>query len=253
MGGFRDWLKRQGPAWLRGTNGKALSGEMGGELDYQQGRLLNGLLARFPTKGSVDSDGRYGLAPADALDQQGEDRGMRRGPGESDSAYAARLWGAWDYLPYLGSHWGVLQSLRIAGYDDPIIVQDNGRWARLTGSAGTIADMTLGNLMTCKDRAGEPGWQSDIDARTDFYARFSIIFEADQPGVLDDESGQAILVDIVNTWKPSNKVFECAAVILTGQLLGWPTGRTCGTDANLGGNSVRIIPGDGSAPYVKGP
>lgn len=249
---FREWLKTQGKSWLRRTNGLALSGEMGGVLDVQQDRMLNGVLARFPTKGSVDETGTYGLAPADALDQQGEDRGLRRGPGESDAAYAARLWGAWDFLPYLGSHWGVLRSLQLAGYEDMVIVQDNGRYAELTGSTGDIAtDLSFGTLMTCIDRGGVPGWT--FDTRDDFYARFAVLFTADAAN-LQDESGQAILTDIVNTWKPSNKVYAGATVILAGSVWGWPVAQEWGdVGATWGGNSVRFIPGDGGAPVVTGP
>lgn len=255
---YRSWLKTQGPSWLRARNGQALSGEIGGEVDVQQDRLTQGLLARFPLKGSVGVDGRYGLAPADALDQQGEDREMRRGPAETDASYGARLWDAWSFKVHQGSHWGILRSLQIAGYADMVIVQDNGRWAKLVGSTGVIGtDLSMGSLMTCADRAGTPpGWM--FDAREgEFYAQFGLVFTLDHAN-LQSASGQAILTDIVNAWKASNKVYRGAAVQLppvsgTRRTLGWPTGRTLVTEPNLGGFSVRIIPGDGTAPYVIGP
>ncbi len=259
MGAYANWLPTQGVpdtpndgGWLRGTQGQALSRALGTEADLQQFLLLQGLLARFPTKGNADSDGKYGLAPADALDQTGADRLLRRGPAESDAAYAPRLQAAWDAWEFAGSHWGVLRALQLAGYADMLIVQDNGRYCYLTGSTGDIAtDLAFGTLMTCLNRPGDAnGWM--FDGRVDFYSRFAIVFTADAAN-LADPSGQKILVDIVNQWKPSKDQFVAAYVILAGQLMGWPTGRTLGTEPNLGGNSVRVIPGDGSAPVVIGP
>jgi hypothetical protein len=252
---YATWLQTQGPSWILDTVGKALAKTAGAQYDAQSDRILQGVLKRFPTAGQLDTDpasptfGRLIVGPSDALDEIGADRGLRRGPGESNAAYAVRLLGAWDFHMFAGSHYGILRSLVIAGYVDPIIVQDNGRWSRLTGSAGTIADITFGTLMNCADR-GRPGWM--FDTRMDFYSRFGIIFETDASN-LQTASGQAVLKEIVDEWGPGKATFVGTWVILAGRLLGWPVGRTLGTDPNLGGNSVRFIPGDGSAPVVRGP
>ncbi len=52
----------------------------------------------------------------------------------------------------------------------------------------------------------------------------------------------ALLHFLAKLWAPSKAVFDGTYVIVAGQTLGWPTGRTMGTDPNLGGNSVRVLP-----------
>lgn len=253
--GYAEWLQTQGPSWILDATGKALARTTGAAYDAQRDRILQGVLKRFPTAGQLDTVagsptfGQLLIGPADALDEIGGDRLLRRGPGESDAAYALRLLDAWEIWPFAGSHYGILRSLTIAGYVDPIIVQDNGRWSRLTGSAGTVADLAVGALMNCIDRA-RPGWM--FDERTDFYSRFGIAFEADALN-LQATGGQAIMNEIVDEWRPGKSAFVGTWVILAGGLLGWPLGQTLGGGGNLGGDSVRFIPGDGSAPTVTGP
>jgi hypothetical protein len=254
---YAEWLATQGPSWILDPVGKALARTTGAAYDAQRDRILQGVLARFPTAGQLDTDptsstfGQLLTAPTDALDEIGADRELRRGPGESDAAYAARLLAAWDIWPFAGSHYGVLRALKIAGYVGAITLQDNGRWAKLTGSAGTIADLTIGSLMTCADRAGSPpGWT--FDGRTTFYSRMGIVFEATAAN-LESVSGQAILNAIVNEWRPAGTAFVGTWVILAGNLLGWPLARVLGGGETLGGDSQRFIPGDGSPPFVTGP
>jgi len=249
--GYAAWLQTQGPSWILGPQGKALARTTGAAYDAQRDRILQAVLARFPTAGQLDTSGQLQIAPSDALDEIGADRQLPRGPGESDAAYAARLQAAWDIWPFAGSHYGVLRALKGAGYVGAITVQDNGRWGQLTGSAGTIADLTLGSLMTCKDRTNNPpGWT--FDPRTYFYSRMGLVFAATAAN-LESVSGQAILNALVNEWRPAGTAFVGTWVILAGNVLGWPLARALGGGENLGGDSVRFIPGDGSAPFVMGP
>jgi hypothetical protein len=237
---YQKWLPQQGAEWLSGLRGQALKRALGAELDYQTGRLLQGLLARFPTKGNVDANGLYGLPPTDALDQQGLDRRLRRGPGESDADYSARLYAAWEAWQFAGSHYGVLRALANAGYAAMKIIQQNGRYAYLSGTAGDITDLAFGTLMPCANRpAFAPG--ATFSARTDFYSEFVVLFTTDAAN-LSDSSGQAILVEIVKEWKPAKAHFVAAVVLLTGSLWGWPTTRKWG-DAGLkwGSGTTRII------------
>lgn len=250
MGRYATYLPTQGAPWLQQTNGQALSGALGSELDTQLDRLRQGLLARFPVKGNVQA-GVYGLPSDDALDQIGADRQLPRGSGESSAAYAARLLAAWDAWEFAGTHYGVLRALQVAGYANMVIVQDNGRWAKLVGSAGDITDLTFGTLMACVTRpSSHAGWT--FDGRIDFYSRFGIVFTADAAN-LSSTAGQLTLNAIVNLWRPAKAQYVASYVILAGRLLGWPTGRTLGTDPNLGTNSVRVIAGDGSGATVIGP
>lgn len=236
---YEKWLPGQGPEWLLGVNGQALKAALGSELDYQEWRLLQGLLAPFPTKGSVDGAGAYGLPSDDALDQIGVDRKLRRGPAESSSAYAARLLDAWTAWTFAGSHYGVLRNLQIAGYADMKVVQQNGRYAYLSGTAGTLADLTFGTLMPCTTRAGRPGWS--FDWHDDFYSQFGLLFTTDHAN-LSTASGQAILSEIVREWKPAKALYVGAVVITAGVVWGWPTTMKWG-DAGLtwGGNTTRVI------------
>ena len=253
---YASWLQTQGPSWILGPQGKALARTTGAAYDAQRDRILQAVLARFPTAGQLDTTpgsatfGQLLVAPTDALDEIGNDRQLPRGPGEADATYAARLQAAWDIWPFAGSHYGVLRAVKGAGYVGAITVQDNGRWARLTGSAGTIADLTIGSLMACKTRSGHPGWT--FDGRTTFYSRFGLVFEATAAN-LESVSGQAILNSLVNEWRPAGTAFVGTWVILVSHILGWPTGRALGGGETLGGGSVRFIPGDGSAPFVMGP
>lgn len=254
---YRHWLPAQAPAWLQDDVGTAEAGETGGMLDDQRDRVLQGILARFPTKGALDTttdpdNPTLALPPGDAQDNIGADRMLPRAPAESDAAYGARLKGAWDTWPYAGSHWGVLQALRLAGYADMVIVQDNGRYSQLTASSGTPSDVTFGSLMTMVTRGGHPGWM--FDTRTDYYSRFALVFTADAAN-LQSDAGRSALNERVNAWKPSKAAFVGTYVILSGRLFGWPVGRTFGTEPNLGGNSVRVIApfGDPPAVTVNGP
>ena len=254
--GYAEWFATKGPPWLRDPIGQGEANATGAQLDYQRDRALQGVLARFPTRGRLDSDpasptfGQYFTAPTDALDELGSDRVLPRAVAESDANFAPRLKDAWTTHSFDGSHYAVLRQLALQGYVGPIIVQDNGRWARLTGSAGTIADMTQGSLMACINRSSHPGWT--FDDRTDYYPRFGIVFEADAAN-LSSASGQAQLNAIVKQWGPGKATFVASFVILAGRIFGWTTGISFGTAPNLGGNSVRWIPGDGSAPFVEGP
>lgn len=250
---WESWLPRQLPGWFRRDRGAQLWGKTARLFETQRDFLLQGMLACFPTAGALDTsvDPPQPTLPAsDALDEIGADRQLPRISGESDAAYAARLLAAWDVWDFAGSHYGVLRALQLAGYGTPIIVQDNGRYAQITGGAGTVADITFGSLMTCADRSLHPGWT--FDGRTDFWSRFGIVFTGDATN-LQTAAGQAMLNSIVKLWKPAMDVYAGGFVILGGRILGWPTGRTLGTEPNLGGNSVRVIPGDGTAATVIGP
>jgi hypothetical protein len=250
---YATYMPTIGPSILRRTNGAALGATTGAALDDQRNRLLQGVLARFPLKGNVDSTGAYGPPPSDAIDQQLSDRGLRRGPAESDASAGARVQSAWDDYVFAGSHWGVLRQLQIAGYANMNTVQDNGRYAYLTGSSGNIAtDLAFGTLMTCADRTGvTPGWMFDA-RRGAYWSQWGLLFTADATD-LQTVGGQAILNSIVASWGPGTANYVGAWVILAYRVLGWPTTRTLGSGGTLGTASHRFIPPDGSPAFVVGP
>lgn len=213
-------------------------------LDAERDKANQGTLARFPLKGSVDANGVYGPPPSDALDAMGFDRGLPRGAGESDANYAARLGIAWDTWAYAGAHYGVLRALSAAGYTSPsaIIVQDNGRWSRLTGSAGTIADMAMGDLAACATRSNQPGWT--FDNQNDFWSRFALVYTS-MPTALNTPSGKTIHNKIVNQWRPGLADFIGTYVIGSGRIWGFaasPTTLPVWGSFTWGGTSSFIEP-----------
>lgn len=258
---FTRWMPRQLPGPWRKVRGRALWTGTGQLLDAVEDVLRQSILAGFPTKGALDNvtdpaHPTQTLAPSDALDTIGADRELPRGSGESDALYATRLLVAWEQWKYGGSHYGILRALAIAGFQDMITVQQNGRYGMLTGGAGTVADLTLGLLMTCATRSLHPGWT--FDARDDFWTIFGIVFTVDHANLQPNgdgsvSPGQAMLTAMAKQWRQSESNYQGAFVILAGELLGWPLARTLGTEPNLGGNSVRVIPGDGSPSQVIGP
>jgi hypothetical protein len=241
--------------------GRAQWTAVGKMLDVQEDMLRQAILSGFPTKGALDNvtDPAHPVQvpPADdALAVIGADRGLPRGSGETSANYAARLLVAWEQWKYGGAHYGLLRALAIAGFADFVVVQQNGRYSKLTGSSGTIADLTLGSLMNCVTRSNHPGWT--FDWRDDFWTVFGVVFTADHANLQPNgdgsvSPGQALLTAMCVQWRQSKDNYDGAAVILAGRLLGWPTGRLLGTEPNLGGNSVRIIPGDGTSSFVLGP
>lgn len=249
---YADWLPNQAPPPLAGPNGAALLQRLGQMFDEQADRLRQGTLARFPTQGSVDGLGTYGTPPSDALDAMGSDRGLPRGPTELDAAYATRLQAAWTIWDYAGSHYGVLHALEVAGFVSPraIIVQDNGRWSQITGSAGTVADLTFGSLAAQANRGGAPGWFFDL--QTAFYARFALVYTT-MPAALNSKAGQTIHNQIIQKWRPGNKNFVGTYVIAGGRIWGFaaspPTLPVWGTGV-WGGSNYMWTDGTTTLPYI---
>lgn len=258
---FERWLPNQLPGPWRRVLTRAQWAATGKLLDAQEDLLRQSILAGFPTKGALDNvtDPAHPVQvpPADdSLAAIGADRGLPRGPAETSVNYAGRLLVAWEAWRYGAAHYGLLRALAIAGYQDFIVVQQNGRYSMLTGGAGTIADMTQGVEMNCFPRSNHPGWL--FDTRDDFWSIFGIVFTADHANLQPNgdgsvSPGQDLLTVMAKQWKQSLDVYQGAFVVLAGRLFGWPTGRTLGTEPNLGGNSVRVIPGDGSPSEVLGP
>jgi hypothetical protein len=232
---YKDYLPSIAPPWLQGPIGKKFWQSVGQVMDAHRARITDGTKARFP-----------GYAATDSLDAIGADRQLPRALGESDEDYAARLeaaWTTWGEHPEegggAGSHLALLRQLAAHGFvmgaTGTTIVQQNGRYSQLDGSG----DLVLGTLMECVNRmdltgavpGDTPGWT--FDGRPDFYSMFGILFPDNQGFELP------LLNRLVEKWKPAKALYIGAWRIVTGTLLGWPpTGRTLGTEPNLGGNSM---------------
>lgn len=241
---FEEYLPRSVPGWLRGPWGTKYFTAVGRRMDQVVQVLRDAATIKYPA-----------LAPVDALPYIATERGLPRGPSETEGAHRARLddaWNLWAGDPIEGggggSPLGMLRELKVAGIPvgptGATIVQQNGRWWRLDASD----DLEFGDLMNCIHRTdltgtvvSRPGWT--FDGRDNFWSAFGIIF----PSLATPIEG-ATLNDIVEKWRPGNMLYIGAWVLDTGsdQTLGWPaTGRTLGTEPNLGGNIVIFIPGAG--------
>jgi hypothetical protein len=249
---YTDDLPRRVPPWF-GEDGRLMMEAAGERLDAVAQLLRDALAARLPEK-----------APADALPYIGQDRQLPQGPAESNSAYATRLRNAWeiwggDNTPLTGkgggagSNLGILNALKAAGYPTgatgATIVQQVGRvsgpnpeknrgYAQLDGSGNLV----LGALMTCVNRQDltgavnpRPGWT--FNQLDNFWSVFGLVFPT------TTTVNAAEINAIVKKWRPAKALFIGTWVITAGRLLGWPTGRTLGTDPNLGGNTRTFYPG----------
>jgi broad specificity phosphatase PhoE len=244
---FEEYLPKTLPPWLRGPWGTKFHASVGKRMDVIVERYRQAGFTRLPLLAAANGDD-------EALAEIGHDRQLPRGPGESAEAYGDRLWRAWeawagDNTPGTGvgggagSHLGMLNAIAAAGMPTgptgATIVQQNGRWAQLDVGGNLV----LGTLMDCVNRMDltdtvnpRPGWT--FEGRPNFYSAFGIVFP--EPATIDT----AALNGAVAKWKPSKALYIGAWVIgAASQTLGWPTGRTLGTEPNLGGNTVTFYPG----------
>jgi hypothetical protein len=248
---FSTWLPSVAPPWLARAVGAAYFRVVGGVMDSVRQRLVEAAKVRMPSFAAA-------MGASDALEAIGRDRLLPRGAAESDIPYALRLVGAWDTwggdnTPLTGkgggagAHLGLLNALALLGLPTgptgATIVQQNGRYAQLDGDGLLV----LGDLMTCINRQdltgavnARPGWT--FEGRDNFYSEFGMVFPADVPALTAGSVLAAQLEAAAARWKPGKAVYVGAWVIEAGRTLGWPTGRTLGTDPNLGGNTIRYLP-----------
>jgi hypothetical protein len=250
---YEDHLPTIVPPWLAGPTGRAFFGAVGALMDQVRKRLIDAVKARLPS-----------TAASDALAEIGRDRGLPQGAGESMQAFALRLIDAWtiwggDDTPLIGegggagSHLGMLRAIKLLGLPTEstgaTIVQQNGRYAQLSPGDTLVLDH-LSNCINRVDLTGvvnsRPGWT--FEGRDNFYSEFAIIFPANVPALTVGSPLATALNDAVKRWKPGKMVFVGTFVIESGITLGWPPGRTLGTDPNLGGNVIRYLPPAGGNP-----
>jgi hypothetical protein len=106
------------PGWLRDRWGAAFLGALGARKDAHVALLKLAVKARMP-----------GLAPLDALAHIARERGIDRGPGESEGSFRERVAGAWDTWRWAGTAFGLLLELWHAGYrpaSGKVVLQTQG-------------------------------------------------------------------------------------------------------------------------------
>jgi hypothetical protein len=141
------------------------------------------------------------LAPSDALDNIGNERGLIQqgtiaGSAESNTAFGTRLKTAWDTAwPYAGTPLAILLQLYYSlGYTDVGINQQNGLSYSITTPPNadpttSLVVSTAPNLVTPATPAppytktipaGNPWFR--FDDKTDFCSRFAVVFSSPLPG-----------------------------------------------------------------------
>jgi hypothetical protein len=108
---YRELALEVAPPFLLGTDGEAFLRALGDQRDALVERIKAGVKARFPKEAAPDS-----------LNAIGAERGLPRGPVETDSTYADRLQNAWDVWSWAGTPTGVLRALYTAGYTNVRLV-----------------------------------------------------------------------------------------------------------------------------------
>lgn len=242
---YADYLPTIAPPWLGPEAGDDYWTQVGVVFDSVRTRAITAGKARFPS-----------FAPTDALDAIGADRKLPRGAGETNADYAARLRAAWetwggDDTPLTGvgggagTHLAMLRALALlglpVGVDGVTIVQQNGWFSQLVDDLVVISP-----LMDCINRTDlsgavnpRPGWT--FEGRDNFYSEFGLLFPVDVPALTVGSQLALSLFDTVNKWRPAKALF-IGTWVIEGITLGWPTGRTLGTDPVLGGNVIRYLP-----------
>lgn len=225
---YREWLMGLVPGWLQRTWGGGYLREVGSEMDELTDELMQARKAMMPNYA--------GAGPAtDALARIGWERGLERGPTETDGSYGERLRQAWLTLPRRGSPKGLLGQLRALEYDYTVLfyVQRSGRRVTISGALDITIDD--GDVWTFGD--GKP---------PEAYAQFGLLFTADQPDITWSEADgfsdrAAQLNRVANRWKPAKAEFMGTWIMASGAFWGHPSTRTWGS-FDWGGTGTHIPP-----------
>ena len=139
---FQTWLKTMPIKWLfGGPIGQKDATAQGQLYDTQADRLAAATQARFILQ-----------APSDALPYIARDSVLLRGINETEDQFRVRLLTRWDDWARAGTPLELLVQLYWAGYDDAVIVQQNGLTYQLSGAPVEGQDPTsllvIGHTMT---------------------------------------------------------------------------------------------------------
>jgi hypothetical protein len=129
---FVSWYRSLPVPWLvSGVNGQAEGGTWPAAVDTQTVLLDAARKQAYPD-----------YAASDALSHLGGDRKLVQGPGESDANFRIRLKGVWDDWARAGTWLELLVQMWWGGFQNAVIVQQNGLASTLIGAPTAGVDPT---------------------------------------------------------------------------------------------------------------
>jgi hypothetical protein len=245
---YEDYLPAIVPPWLQAF--------WGGHYFKAVGRAMDGVTEAMRAAGNLKFPTQ---APSDALPYVARERGLPRGPSETETAHRSRLENAWNLWPPDdtpgagvggggGSHLGMLKELVIAGMPRGIhgttIIQHNGRYAQLDSSGALV----IGAGPVCIHRHDLTGAVPGdlvgftLDARDQFYSKFALFFPADVPSLRAGTAAAVRVNDVVNRWKPAGSIYVGAFVVTAGAAWDWPTTQTWDDGTTWDSDTFYFVP-----------
>lgn len=153
---YQVYAQSLAPVWLQGGPWPEEIAARAAPLDDLILRTRTLLLARL-----IDS------APEDALQLIGEERGLRRYPGEPVDTYRRRVRGAWMFWRLAGTLPGLIRTLADAGYQavvtEHIHDPDPDRWAEFSVAVSPLHPLPTRNFWDAQTTWGQPGATWGID------------------------------------------------------------------------------------------
>ena len=173
------------PPWLLQPNGAAWLQAFGHLKDYLAGRSKEAVKARLTA-----------LCPTDALATIGTERGIPRGPGETDARYRTRLQAAWTAWQWAGTPYGMLQAFLAAGYGGVTLQTQNAQQFSLDASG----DLVISSMAAPVHLGGSP----------ELWSQFAVLILAPWPSwwngtaPADGSTDQQFAAALVKAWKPAH-------------------------------------------------
>jgi hypothetical protein len=208
------------PPWLRDPVSDTTHRVQGDAKDKLVARLRAGVRARYPL-----------IAPEDALERIGNERGIERGPDEDRETYAARLASAWDAWEFAGTPLGVLRALHYASFPSASILTQRGRYFALDGTgtsrgrtptSAPSRRRTSGTASSSSSPLPSPPWSGGVPA---------------------DGSPTALLVKrLVKKWKAAHALFVGVVIVTSGHVWAQPGLKWGQPGVKWGGTHVTWTP-----------